>query len=129
MSLELALKIAEANPVLHLPKMAAVLMYKRKVISIGLNQYRTHPMQKKYRRNDHSLHLHAEIDALRNALRNFSKEELSSFKMYIARVRKDGLTGLAAPCEGCKKALEDHGIKSIYWTDDPVSSLKKEVRN
>lgn len=117
--LNLAIKVAEANPIVDLPRMAAILSYKGEVMSIGLNKRKTHPLQKKYSKNAHSLWLHAEIDCIRNALRSYSRAEISNFTLHVARLRKDSLPAKAKPCTGCQRALEDYGITKVIWTDDP----------
>lgn len=116
MSLELALKIAEANQIEKLPRMSAVITKRNKIMSVGVNSHKTHPLQKRFARNPQSLHLHAEIAALKNALRKFSLEELSGATIYVARVLKDGSPALAKPCLGCEKALMEFGIKHVHWT-------------
>jgi deoxycytidylate deaminase len=105
-------------------KLAALLVYKRDVISIGLNTMRTHPMQKKYSRNDESIYLHAEVNCIINALNHLNKNDLHKSTMYIARVKKpkprsaEWIDGNAHPCEGCCSAIEAFGIHRIVYTTD-----------
>ena len=96
-----------------------VAVYQGNIIGIGYNCNKTHTIQKKYNRyrisSDSMLpKLHAEINCM-NSIRhldiNFSK-----VKMYIYRIRKDQLFGLARPCLSCMAAIKDLGIKDIYYT-------------
>lgn len=100
-----------------------VAVYQNQVIGIGCNSNKTHPIQKQYNRyrnlyivghTEAMPKLHAEISCI-NSIRhldiNFSK-----VKLYIFRVRKDGLIGISRPCPSCMAAIKDLGIKDIYYT-------------
>lgn len=115
--LKKAAEYAKHNDVEGLPKMAAVIAKRKKILAVGYNKHKTHPMMLKYTDNELRVSIHAEVDALVNALKNYSPEELVGSEIYIARLLKNGKTGIAKPCEICQKALEDHGITSIHWTD------------
>lgn len=107
-------------PVGH-AKIAAAVVYKKEIISIGVCSYQTHPLQKHYGRNSESIYLHAEIDALIKAKRH--NVPLNKCDLYVARVKRPGpfsdvyVTGLARPCEGCWKAIEEHGIRKVIYTE------------
>ncbi len=108
-------------------KLAAALVNKKTLISIGLNEMRTHPLQGKFGKNEESLFLHAEIAAIANALNHLDKEALKGSTLLIHRVkrksslnRRDWIDGLAKPCEGCMSAIVSFGIKKVvYSTDEP----------
>lgn len=122
--LDVAFKVAEANPIEALPRMSAILVDARgKVVSVGMNRRKSHPMQKQYGITSHSIWLHAEIDCLKRVIRTHSPEEIADMTMYIARVSKRGFPMLAKPCSGCQRALEDFGIKQVNWTEDQVETL------
>jgi deoxycytidylate deaminase len=55
---------------LQLARLAAALVYRNEIIAMGTNKNKTHPFQKKYASNADAIFLHAEIDAICNALRN-----------------------------------------------------------
>ena len=75
----------DLSPVAH-AKVAAAIVYKGKIISVGWNSYKTHPLQKHYRRNPLSTFLHAEIDAIIKAKR--TGVDLSECVLYVMRVKK-----------------------------------------
>ena len=96
-----------------------VAVYQGRIISIGCNLNKTHPIQKyynKYRRNAESLlpKLHAEINCI-NQIRDMDIV-FSNVKLYIYRIRKDRPFGLSRPCPSCMAAIKDLGIKDIYYT-------------
>lgn len=116
-------KVAIANPNPS-EKLAAAIVYRNKIISIGINSMKSHPLQAKYGKNEHAIFLHAEIAAIKNALRETSVEELSRCEIYIARIKKPSQFsleygwGLAKPCEGCARAIAEFGLKKTVYTTD-----------
>lgn len=113
--LDYAIAYAMRNPIIKLPRLCAVLVMPNGNKYIGYNQLKTHPFQEKFKRNSKSLYLHAEIDAIVNALR--ARPDIRGADMYVARVLKDGTPALAKPCEGCERALIHFGIKNVEWTE------------
>jgi tRNA(Arg) A34 adenosine deaminase TadA len=115
-------------------KLAAAVVYKKTVISIGLNQMKTHPLQSEFGTNEDSIYLHAEIDAIRKALQIIDREQLRLCDMYVARVKKPYpetefyVTGLSKPCPGCLKAIRSFGIKNVYFTED-IENESMELQN
>ena len=92
-----------------------------KVISVGVNMNKTHPMQKKYnkyRNIDKPMHhnLHAEMDAILQACNQF--DDIKNLKVFVYRETKDGKRAMARPCAACMQALRDYGIYEIYYTTD-----------
>ena len=104
-------KIADAAVPVGKQRLAACIVRKRQLISVGFNKKKTHPLQWKFSKCDEAVYLHAEIDAIINA-----REDIRGATMYVLRVMKDGKTGLAKPCEGCARAIKHYGIKRVYWT-------------
>ena len=99
-------------------KLAACLVKGNKIISFGVNKRKTHPLQVKYARNSESIYLHAEIDVIKNSLKEISSEVLSDCTLYIARTKKNGSEGISKPCKGCMRAIETFGIKKVVYTTD-----------
>src|SRR5665213_408986 len=101
-------------------KLAAGLYIKNDLVSVGINQVRTSPFAMKYGKNEKAACLHAETHAIKQALRHFSVDELTSAKttLYVARAKRTGQgsefqTGLAKPCLGCIRSIIDFNIKRI----------------
>lgn len=105
-------------------RVAAAIVYKKSIVAFGTNSAKTHPFQAKYSRNPKSIHLHAETDAIKNALRILSQEELCKSTLYVCRVKYIDKTkrklifGLAKPCDGCLKAIVNFNIKKVIYSLD-----------
>lgn len=105
-------------------KVGAVAVLKDKVISVGHNSNKSHPLQKKYNqyrnfRQDggyikHALH--AEVACLIPLLD--TDVDFSKVSLFVYRIRKDRPHGLARPCPACSKLIFDLGIKHIVYTTD-----------
>lgn len=109
--------------------MAAGIVYKKHLIATGVNQMKTHPMMmgKGYRKDQ--LFMHAEIDAIRNALRLITPSQLSQCELHIVRVKRPQngartwVHGLAKPCPGCARVIASFGIDRVKWTEDQTKQL------
>ena len=109
-------------------RVAAALVHRNDVVSFGVNSKKTHPFQKLYGRNDMSLCLHAEVAAIKNALRFISVKDLKDCTLYVLRVKQNEpkgsfVAGLSRPCDGCQRAIATFGIKKVYFTEDNGSSF------
>lgn len=122
--IDLLSKIASNQPYAGNARIAAAVVYKNTVIAVGSNKIKTHPFQAKFGKNGNSIHLHAEIDAIKNALRILSEKELSRATLYICRVKyfdekkKKQIFGLSKPCDGCKRAIATFNIKKVVYSLD-----------
>lgn len=109
-------------------RVSAVLVLKNRIISVGTNQRKSHPLQAMYGKNKDSIFLHAEIDCINNALRRgITESNLYKSTIYIARARyihnefDSPLTwGMAKSCVGCSRALNDYNIKRVVYTTNDV---------
>lgn len=108
-------------------RMAAAVVFRNQIIATGVNQMKTHPlmMHPAYRKDQ--TFLHAEIDAIRNALKVVSREQLARCELRIVRVKRPynasttWIHGLAKPCPGCERVIANFGITNINWTEDADS--------
>lgn len=112
-------------------KIGAVITYKGKIIGRGCNNEKTHPMQQRYNKRYRCFHvyngefvkhsIHAEIAAIVSVSSVVSCEvDWSKARIYVYRIapgKRYGY-GLSKPCAACMHAIEDTGIKKIYYTDD-----------
>jgi len=116
-------KVAAANPHPQ-EKFAAAIVSRNRIVSIGMNSMKSHPLQAKYGKNPHAIFLHAEIAAIKNALREVEVDDLSKCDIYITRVKKEKpftnkfVWGLAKPCIGCERAIAEFGLKRVIYTCD-----------
>lgn len=86
-----------------------------KVLAHAQNNYvRTHPIQAFFAASvgePSRIFLHAEIAALIRL-----KKTDKPYKIKIERYRKDGSSGLAAPCPVCQAAIKHWNIKLVEHT-------------
>lgn len=106
-------------------RLVAAVVYKNQIISYGFNSKKSHPFVIPFQKNDDAIYLHAETDAIKNALKRVSVEQLSKCDLYVVRSkyvdkRKTTMTlGLSKPCKGCSRCITQFGLRSvIYSTDD-----------
>ena len=122
-------KIAEANDDSNI-RFAAAVVYRNKIISIGYNRRKSHPFQAKFAKNPEAIFLHAEVHAIKDALRDISVEDLARCELYISRVKKPKagdkhfVWGLAKPCCGCQRAIAEFGIKRTIYTCDETGNYE-----
>lgn len=107
------LEIARDQPLIFGVRLAAALYKGNKLVSYGFNSTKSHPFQKRWAYHPKAIYTHAEIDAIRNALKR--DEDLDRCTLYVARV-VNGQPALANPCDGCWSAIKAFGIKQVYWT-------------
>lgn len=104
-------------------KIVAALAYKGTIISYGFNQARTSWMARRFRRNPKSHYLHAEVDAVRNALKIVDAFTISKSTLYVARAKHQSrngpmIYGMAKPCIGCQECIEFFNIKKVFYSLD-----------
>lgn len=106
-------------------RIAAAIVMHNKIVSYGISQYKTHPLQKRYASNPLAIYLHAEICAIKNALNaGLKSEDLLKCTLYIARAKYTDETkkyitqGLAKPCVGCARAIVAFNLKNVIYTLD-----------
>jgi len=109
-------------------RIAACIVYKNEIVSIGINQLKSHPFQAKFSRHEDSIFLHAETDAIKNALKHISVDQLSKASLFVCRVKYDENSrnklktrGMCRPCEGCQRAIATFNISKVVYTCDDGS--------
>ena len=117
-------KVAESVEPFARARLAAGLVYKNDIISIGTNKNKSHPFQKKYGTNSDAIFLHAETDAIYNAIRKYDAEIVSKSTLYVYRIKWENekkrrlISGLAKPCVGCQRAIATFNIKNVCYSLD-----------
>jgi deoxycytidylate deaminase len=105
----LALKTAKTSDERF--KVGAVAVAGGRVIGTTCNKGRNHPTILE----DDDIKTQAAICAERRLLAILGNK-VKGATIYVARVKKDGSFGLSKPCERCKKALNDAGIKKVVYS-------------
>ena len=96
--------------------LAACIVHKNDIVSIGINQKKTHPFQAQYCKHEDAIFLHAETDAIKNALKVLEVNDLKRASLFVVRVTKDRKMARAKPCEGCMRAIANFGIKNVFYS-------------
>lgn len=118
-------KLAVANNNMPKAKMSSALVKRGTVLSYGFNSLKSDPLQAKYSKNYQSIFLHAEIHAIKNALKGgYSLSDIEGSSLYVCRVKLPHAKstryefGMSKPCIGCKRAIVEFGIKCVHYTTD-----------
>ena len=116
--LDEALQLARAGGRVGGARLGAVLVISNRVVSMGQNIYKSHPLQKRFARRPDAIFQHAEINCLVNFLRSNDQSELTKATLYVGRVFGEEMefVGEAKPCPGCSKAIHHYGIKKVVHT-------------
>lgn len=117
----LALVGEDVSPVSK-ARVVSCIVYKKQIISIGTSQYKTHPFQTKYSKNEHAVFLHAEVDAIYKSKRYLSEKQMKKAFIFVCRPKIDALTGISTygisrPCDGCYRCIMDHNLRGVYYTN------------
>lgn len=107
-------------------RVAAIIVFKNKIISYANNQQRSDPFQRRFSHNINKIFVHAEISAIKKALNVINIETLKKCSIYTARVgynrpisKKtygDLIILPAFPCKICLSAIVEFGLKEIIST-------------
>jgi len=108
----------------------AIVVYRGKIVGRGHNKYCVENVNKVNRWS-----VHAEVDAINNALRKISVEDLKKSTLIVVRKLKDGSDfkqnpqtitkseslicqeiGYSAPCKHCANFITRNGIKRCYYS-------------
>lgn len=110
-------------------KLGAVMMLGNKVLAVGYNITKTHPIQKKYNIErgynpdvKNNGQVHAEMMCLINT--KYLDVDWSRVSLYIYREHKDHTTAIAKPCPACEKAIRERGINQVYFTTEEIPYKK-----
>jgi len=96
-------------------KHAAALVYRGRVVAIGHNKLKSHPIMKDYHRVG-QVFLHAEADVIQKTVRE-KRYNLQDLSLWVLRVTAKGLRlADSKPCSGCSRLIDHYGIEEVYWT-------------
>ena len=114
-------KLAQSVEPVRGARIAAAVVRRGKVISYGYNHKKSHPFQTRFCKNRHAVFFHAEVHAIKNALKSVDVEDLSKCELYIVRAKRDKanrkwITGMSKPCSGCQKCIDLFDLKSVYYS-------------
>jgi tRNA(Arg) A34 adenosine deaminase TadA len=96
-------------------KIGACVTHKKRIISYGFNQKKSHTIQARYGKYPY---LHAEIDAIRKALFVLDPGILKKCCVYVMRIKKNNKLGLSKPCIACQYVLDLFQVRQVWYSSD-----------
>ena len=101
-------------------KIAAIIVYKGKIISSATNSFsKTHPIQfrlrNKYNKNIGKplAYVHAEVKAIDRAMKY--GYDLSKCSIFISRITKSGVKSISKPCNECEGFIRKMKLKYVVY--------------
>ena len=104
-------------------QLCALVVSKNRVLSVGYNQPKTHPISVDTKMQQ----LHAEMDAILRC----AESDVGGAEVVVARVKPSGKPGLARPCRVCEGILKRFGVRRVFYTtdsEDPEHPQLEEMR-
>jgi len=92
-------------------RLGSVLVYKNRIVSAGVNSYKTHPV---LANRTPWPFLHAE----QHAIIRYGIDNCEGLVLYVARVLKNNDLALAQPCDVCNDLIKEVGIKQVVYSID-----------
>jgi len=89
----------------------AIVIYRGKIVGHGYNKQSVENLNRVNKWT-----IHAEVDAINNALRKISKDNLKQSTLIVVRLMKTGEIGLSQPCKCCSEFIKKCGIKNVYYS-------------
>jgi deoxycytidylate deaminase len=90
----------------------AVIVKSGRVIGVGYNKNKNHPMTVSPEHIKTHCSRHAEIEAIKDA--NFS---VQGAILYVARVNRQGEDRNSKPCKYCQAVIQSNNIKKVIYTE------------
>ncbi len=111
-------------------RLASALFVKNQLVSYGVNQNKSHPFHSQFSEREGAIFLHAETDAIKNALKRINENELSKATLYVCRVKFDSgnkkfrkiTWGISKPCVGCQRAIATFGIQNVFFSEEGIGN-------
>lgn len=101
-------------------KHVALIVKGSRILSVGVNLERSHPLAKRFKLKKESESQCAELNAcLKLGLSH--KEELPDFSgltIIVVRVLKCGTLGMSKPCVGCQSLIRQCGFRKVCWSNE-----------
>lgn len=101
-------------------RMGAVIVKGGRIISFGHNKLRPSKELK-------TETIHAEEDAVLQAIKAGGIQSLVSSKIYVTRFTKGGSIGLSKPCSRCMALLTSVGVRQVHYTTNDGSTATMKL--
>lgn len=97
------------------------ILDRNRIISIGLNSLKTHPLNLKYKyvnKNNQSISnivgTHSEL----SAVIKLGQEDCSDFTLINTRINRNNRLDFSAPCSGCCDMIQQLNFKNVYFSNN-----------
>jgi tRNA(Arg) A34 adenosine deaminase TadA len=88
-------EVAEDSEPVSKVRLAAAILYKNKIVSIGRNQYKTHPIMLRFCKNPEAIYLHAEVDAINRA------KKILTLTLWLSLVKAVKIVSITTTSKRC----------------------------
>jgi len=106
------------------------ILDRNRIISIGMNSTKTHPMNLKYNyinKNKENISdivgTHSEL----NAVIKLGEEDCSKLTLVNTRINRNNLLDHSAPCYGCSDMIKQLNFKNVYHTDSQANFIQYNI--
>ena len=106
------------------------ILDRNRIISIGMNSTKTHPMNLKYNyinKNKEKISdivgTHSEL----NAVIKLGIEDCSKLTLVNTRINRNNLLDHSAPCNGCSDMIKQLNFKNVYHTDSQADFIQYNI--
>jgi deoxycytidylate deaminase len=96
------------------------ILDRNRIISIGLNSLKTHPLNLKYKyvnKNNQSISnivgTHSEL----SAVIKLGEEDCSDFTLINTRINRNNKLDFSAPCSGCCDMIKQLNFKYVFFSN------------
>lgn len=96
----------------------AFLIKKSKIVHIGINLAKSHPLTKNHKYQEHQ---HTGVHAELNACIKSGKENLNKYKLVVIRINRSNQMTNSKPCLGCQGILKQFNVGEVWYSTDNES--------
>lgn len=96
------------------------ILDRNRIISIGMNSTKTHPLNLKYNyvnKDNKSISdivgTHAEL----NAVIKLGEEDCSKLTLINTRINRNNMLDYSCPCSGCSDMIKQLNFKNVYFSN------------
>lgn len=99
-----------------------MLVAGKRVLAVGVNTSRSHPLSCSHPQTESAFHAEVAV------LRQMRYADLSHTTLVVARLMRDGTSGMSKPCTYCWGAIDTSGVGKVAWTtgdpDNPYETWR-----
>ena len=96
----------------------AFLIKKNRIVHIGLNSAKSHPITKGHQYKDYQ---HTGVHAELNVCIKSGKENLNKYKLVVVRINRLNQIKYSKPCIGCQGIIHQFNVGEVWYsTDDGI---------